>query len=95
MTDAGLEQLEGLANLMDLRLDARIIAWRNDTRTIKAGIDASIWIPTGNGFSYGGDGGTHGADRRWATAVSMVTTRSRLAIRPAVSAKSSRSAPAS
>jgi outer membrane protein OmpA-like peptidoglycan-associated protein len=46
---------------MDLRLDARLIAFRTETRNFKAGVGASVWLPTGNGYSYGGDGGAHGA----------------------------------
>jgi outer membrane protein OmpA-like peptidoglycan-associated protein len=46
---------------MDMRLDARVIAFRNDTRTFKAGLSGSIFIPTGNELSYGGYGKAHGA----------------------------------
>ncbi len=40
---------------MDLRLDLRAIAYRNDARTFKLGVDGIIWVPTGNGYSWGGD----------------------------------------
>ncbi len=46
---------------MDLRLDARLIAYRNETRSFKAGVNGTIWVPTGNTYSYGGDGSAHGA----------------------------------
>ncbi|MFT3769916.1 MAG: OmpA family protein [Minicystis sp.] len=48
------------ASLMDLRLDARAIVFRNDARSFKLGAEASVWIPTGNRFSYGSDGAASG-----------------------------------
>ena len=48
------------AAVMDLRLDARVIAWRNVERTVKLGFDASLWLPTGDQFSWAGDRSTSG-----------------------------------
>jgi outer membrane protein OmpA-like peptidoglycan-associated protein len=49
------------AALMDLRLDARAIIYRNDTRSFKLGAQAGIWVPTGNHASYAGDGAVGGS----------------------------------
>jgi outer membrane protein OmpA-like peptidoglycan-associated protein len=49
------------AGLMDLRLDARVVIWRNETRTFKLGAEAGVWIPTGNRYSYTSDGGASGS----------------------------------
>src|SRR5262249_38426793 len=43
------------AALMDLRLDARVIAYRNDAKTFKLGFDGSIWAPTGSATSFSSD----------------------------------------
>ncbi len=45
---------------MDMRLDFRAILFRNDTRSFKLGAIAGVWVPTGNTFSFGGDGGASG-----------------------------------
>jgi OmpA-OmpF porin, OOP family len=45
---------------MDLRLDARVIVLRTQTRSFKLGAQAAVWIPTGNARSYGGDGSASG-----------------------------------
>jgi OmpA-OmpF porin, OOP family len=45
---------------MDTRLDARVIIYRNDTRSFKLGGEAALWIPSGNKYSYGGDGAVSG-----------------------------------
>ncbi len=45
---------------MDMRLDFRAIIFRNDTRSFKLGAEAGVWIPTGNAFSFGGDGSSSG-----------------------------------
>ena len=45
---------------MDTRIDARVILWRNEARTFKLGAQAAIWVPTGNHYSYSGDGGVSG-----------------------------------
>ncbi len=42
--------------LMDMRIDGRVIIWRNDTRSFKLGAETGFWIPTGGRTSYGGDG---------------------------------------
>jgi outer membrane protein OmpA-like peptidoglycan-associated protein len=49
------------AALMDLRLDARVILYRNATRSFKLGAEAGVWIPTGNRTAYGGDGSAGGS----------------------------------
>lgn len=41
--------------LMDLRLDGRVIFYRNDDRSLKLGLEGAIWVPSGNEGSYGGD----------------------------------------
>ncbi len=40
---------------MDLRLDGRVVFFRNDAKTVKLGAIASLWFPTGNEYSWGGD----------------------------------------
>jgi OmpA-OmpF porin, OOP family len=45
----------------DLRLDARAILFRTNTRSFKLGAQAGIWFPTGNHASYGGDGSVGGS----------------------------------
>jgi outer membrane protein OmpA-like peptidoglycan-associated protein len=50
----------GNAALMDLRLDARAIIYRNDARSFKLGAEAGVWIPTGNRTAYGSDGAASG-----------------------------------
>lgn len=45
---------------MDMRMDFRAILFRNDTRSFKLGALAGVWVPTGNGLSYGGDSGASG-----------------------------------
>jgi outer membrane protein OmpA-like peptidoglycan-associated protein len=48
------------AAVMDLRLDARAIFFRNENRSVKLGIEGAVWVPTGNATSYGGDSATSG-----------------------------------
>lgn len=45
---------------MDLRLDGRVILLRNEARTLKLALGASLWLPTGSKYSFGGDGGVSG-----------------------------------
>src|SRR5262249_55200506 len=45
---------------MDLRLDARGVLFRTDDKSFKLGAIASLWLPTGNAYSWGGDGTTTG-----------------------------------
>jgi outer membrane protein OmpA-like peptidoglycan-associated protein len=40
---------------MDLRLDARLILFRNASRSFKLGLEGAVFMPTGNEFSWGGD----------------------------------------
>jgi outer membrane protein OmpA-like peptidoglycan-associated protein len=41
---------------MDLRLEARVLVFRNEPKTFKLGILGAVYIPTGNKFSFAGDG---------------------------------------
>jgi outer membrane protein OmpA-like peptidoglycan-associated protein len=43
------------AALMDMRLNARAILYRNDARSFKLGVEGGVKIPTGNSTSYAGD----------------------------------------
>jgi OmpA-OmpF porin, OOP family len=45
---------------MDTRLDARVILFRNAERSFKLGAEGAIWLPTGNKYSYAGDGAISG-----------------------------------
>jgi outer membrane protein OmpA-like peptidoglycan-associated protein len=45
---------------MDLRLDARVIVFRNPARTFKLGLQGGVWVPTGNEISMAGDRSTSG-----------------------------------
>jgi outer membrane protein OmpA-like peptidoglycan-associated protein len=40
---------------MDLRLDARLILFRTESRSFKLGLEGAAFLPTGNEFSWGGD----------------------------------------
>jgi outer membrane protein OmpA-like peptidoglycan-associated protein len=44
----------------DTRLDARVVVYRNEARSFKLGLQAAAVFPTGNKFSFGGDGGIGG-----------------------------------
>lgn len=55
------DQPDTKAALMDLRLDARAVLFRNDARSFKLGAQAGVWIPTGNRNSYASDGGAAGS----------------------------------
>jgi hypothetical protein len=63
---------------MDLRLDARGVFYRNDAKTFKLGAIASLWLPTGNGYSWGGDATTTGAIGVAAEYVSSMSSTSRM-----------------
>ncbi|NUQ78170.1 MAG: AAA family ATPase [Polyangiaceae bacterium] len=45
---------------MDLRLDARLILFRTESRSFKLGLEGAVFLPTGNEFSWGGDQGVSG-----------------------------------
>jgi outer membrane protein OmpA-like peptidoglycan-associated protein len=45
---------------MDLRLDVRGILFRADDKSFKLGVEGGVWLPTGNRFSFAGDGGVSG-----------------------------------
>lgn len=49
------------AALMDTRLLARVILYRNDARSFKLGAEGGVWIPTGNRISYASDRATSGS----------------------------------
>jgi OmpA-OmpF porin, OOP family len=40
---------------MDLRLDGRVLLWRNTSRSFKLGLEGAVWLPTGDNDSFGGD----------------------------------------
>lgn len=40
---------------MDLRLDARLILFRTESRSFKLGLEGAAFLPTGNKYSWGGD----------------------------------------
>lgn len=40
---------------MDLRLDGRLVFYRNDSKSLKLGAIAALWFPTGNEYTFGGD----------------------------------------
>jgi OOP family OmpA-OmpF porin len=46
---------------MDLRLDGRVVFWRNETKTLKLGAIATLWLPTGNEYTFAGDTTTSAA----------------------------------
>ncbi|MBK8257460.1 MAG: OmpA family protein [Polyangiaceae bacterium] len=46
---------------MDLRLDARVVFFRTSDKALKLGAIGSLWFPTGNERSFGGDITTTGA----------------------------------
>jgi len=48
------------AGVMDLRLDARVVFWENDQRTVRIGGGGAIWTPTGNADAFAGDGSIAG-----------------------------------
>jgi outer membrane protein OmpA-like peptidoglycan-associated protein len=47
----------------DLRLDARVLAYRNRTETFHLGFAGSVWVPSGDTISFTTDDSTHGALR--------------------------------
>ena len=49
-----------IAAVMDVRIDGRVILFRNESRSFKLGAQASVWIPTGNANSYASDGSAAG-----------------------------------
>jgi OmpA-OmpF porin, OOP family len=53
--EASQNAIPNAAALMDTRIDARVIIWRNDTRSFKLGAIGGVWIPTGNKTSYSSD----------------------------------------
>ncbi len=50
-----------VAAAMDTRLTLRVILLRARDRTFELGAETSIWLPTGNRFSYGSDGSASGS----------------------------------
>ncbi len=45
---------------MDLRLDGRVLLYRNPARTFKLGLEGAVWVPTGDNDSFGGDSSASG-----------------------------------
>jgi outer membrane protein OmpA-like peptidoglycan-associated protein len=39
----------------DLRFDARVLLYENDTRRFRLGLGGALWAPTGNGIAFTGD----------------------------------------
>jgi OOP family OmpA-OmpF porin len=46
---------------MDLRLDGRVVFFRNEEKTLKLGAIATFFAPVGNEYSWGGDTTVHGS----------------------------------
>ncbi len=46
---------------MDLRLDGRVVFLRNEEKSLKLGAIATLWFPTGNEYTFGGDTSITGA----------------------------------
>ncbi len=46
---------------MDMRIDGRVVIFRNEAQTFKLGGIASLWAPTGNEYYFGGDRTVTGA----------------------------------
>ena len=44
------------AAIMDLRLDARVKLFQSASRNFALGIQGAVWVPTGNQYSFAGDG---------------------------------------
>lgn len=59
--DGSPQEPSSKAALMDLRLDARAILYRSDSRAFKLGAEAGVWIPTGNRTAYASDGAAAGS----------------------------------
>ncbi|MEZ4293753.1 MAG: OmpA family protein [Polyangiaceae bacterium] len=45
---------------MDLRLEARVMAWQNDARTFRLGFNAAVIAPSGDEGLWGGEGSASG-----------------------------------
>lgn len=56
-TNALIREEVNLENVapMDLRLDGRVVFFRTDDRSLKLGAIATLFFPTGNEYSWGGD----------------------------------------
>lgn len=65
---AGLEQAVDLKSAapMDMRIEGRFVVYRSASRAFKLALSAAAFLPTGNNFSFAGDGGT-GASFGFAT----------------------------
>ena len=59
-TEATQVTSPNVAAPMDTRIDARVIVFRNEARSFKLGAEASVWVPSGNKFSFSGDGAVSG-----------------------------------
>ena len=61
---AGLTQPSVSINTVapgDLRIEGRVVVFRSPSRAFKLGLNAAVFIPTGNRFSFAGDGAVGGA----------------------------------
>ena len=59
----GLSDVVSMAKsaMMDTRVDARVVAYRDEARRYKLGFSGSLFLPSGAERSFGGDGGVSGA----------------------------------
>jgi outer membrane protein OmpA-like peptidoglycan-associated protein len=85
--DLGIDERVNLKTVapMDLRLDARVIVFRTEDRAFKLGIDAAVFLPTGNEFSFAGDtktSGSFGVAAEYDLKQVFVTLNAGAAIRP-------------
>lgn len=87
--DIGVSDSVSLAHtaVMDLRLDGRVIALRNDARTAKLALLAGVWLPTGDALSYAGDrkaGGALGLAAEYDFRSAFLTLNTGVRFRPQV-----------
>jgi OmpA-OmpF porin, OOP family len=86
--DVGLLQAVDLKPVspMDLRLEGRVILFRTESRAFQLGLNGAFYAPSGNKFSFGGDGQATGAiglasEYNFGPAIAIVNLGARL--RPA------------
>jgi outer membrane protein OmpA-like peptidoglycan-associated protein len=71
----------------DLRIEARGIVFRSESRTFKLGLSAAAIVPTGNKFSFGGDqsvGGAFGFAAEYDAKLVALTLDAAFRLRPTV-----------
>lgn len=69
----------------DLRLDARVVIFRSETKSFKIAGRGSVFLPTGNEFSFAGDttaGGNIGVAAEYASSKFFVTANVGFSFRP-------------